>query len=265
MKMRHHSLCVWGRPLLTIVFGVIILTACEDKGSSEVSTNESVLSESTSDEATTIMDPVARIRYPEFERQERVERIAALVTPQKMGEEGFEVCATCHGKDGLGSRDGVVPRLAGQQKKVLIEKLVEIGEGIRHRPEMGPWLSYIDTDEEIGALANHISVMPEPVHSHQGTGQALALGEELFEQYCISCHGASGEGDGDARVPRIAGWDYASVRRTLIRQGAERSEIHETGMSDLVSMLNEGEIDALSDHVSRLVLNFDSVPAVKAP
>ncbi len=247
--MRHFSLSVLSKPLLVIVLAAGFQASCEDKQSQEAHTSDPV----QADRAPGSADLEEGVRYPEFERQERVERIAALVSVQTAGKESFVICATCHGLDGFGSRDGEIPRLAGQQQKVLIEKLVEISEGVRHRPEMESLLSHVDTDNKIGALASYISAMPDPVRSFQGAGDALPLGQEVFGQYCISCHGPNGEGDGEARVPRIAGWDYASVRRTLIRQGADRSEIHETGMSDLVSMLNETEIDALADHVSRLV------------
>lgn len=253
MKMQHFSLSVLSKPLLVIALAAGLQTSCEDKQAQEAHTSDPVLADRAPDSAVTIKDPEEGVRYPEFERQERVERIAALASAQTAGKESFGICATCHGIEGFGSRDGVIPRLAGQQEKVLIEKLVEISEGVRHRPEMEPLLSHIDTDDKIAALASYISAMPDPISSFLGAGDALALGQEVFTQYCVSCHGPNGEGDGEARVPRIAGWDYASVRRTLIRQGADRSEIHETGMSDLVSMLNEAEIDALADHVSRLV------------
>lgn len=229
----------------------LLVGGCEDRTASE--TTGDVIS-SEADEVSSGYGSVGEVRYPEFERQERVERIAALPAAAEGGEAVYQTCATCHGQEGFGSRDGEIPRLAGQQPKVLIEKLVEISDGERHRPEMEPYLALIDSDGKIGALAGFISALPDPDLVHQGTGESLALGETLFGQYCISCHGPVGAGDGEARVPRIAGWDYASVRRTLIRQGAERGEIHETGMSDLVSMFDEAEINALSDHVSRLVI-----------
>lgn len=192
--------------------------------------------------------------YPEFERQERVERIAALTADGGAGTAAFEACATCHGDGGFGSPDGSIPRLAGQQRKVLIEKLVEISEGIRHRPDMEPYLSRIDTDGEIGALANYISSMPDPETVLHGDGDETNDGKKLYADYCASCHGMRGEGDGEERLPRIAGWNYDSVRRTLIRYQAGEAEVHETGMSDLVSMLTKGEIDTLADYVSRLTL-----------
>lgn len=247
--MRHFSLSVLSKPFLVIVLAAGFQASCEDKQAQEARTSDPV----QADKAPDNTDPEGGVRYPEFERQERVERIAALASVQTAGKESFGSCATCHGLDGFGSRDGVIPRLAGQQEKVLIEKLVEISEGVRHRPEMEPLLAHIDTDDKIGSLASYISALPDPVPSFLGAGDALALGQDVFTQYCVSCHGPNGEGDGEARVPRIAGWDYASVRRTLILLGAERSEVHETGMSDLVSMLNEAEINALADHVSRLV------------
>lgn len=228
--------------LLTAAF----VTGCDD---SKISRDD------TSVEVVEGGDFEAPGLYPEFERQERVERIAALTGDANAGAAVFQTCATCHGVGGFGSPDGSIPRLAGQQPKVLIEKLVEISDGVRHRPEMEPYLPLIATDEQISALATFVSALPDPdviLHGPDGADGAAGEGEELFADYCISCHGQQGEGDGDARVPRIAGWNFDSVRRTLRLQRAQQTEIHETGMSDLVSMLNEGEIDALADYVSRL-------------
>lgn len=193
-----------------------------------------------------------QIRYPEFERQQRVERIASLASSTEVGALAFETCASCHGADGFGSRDGQIPRLAGQRKTVLIEKLVEIAEGVRHRPEMEPFQTRIDEDGEIAALAAHIAALPDPHDVRHGSGTDLTLGKTTFEDLCASCHEADGRGDDAGRIPRIAGWDAPSIKRTLIVLRADYSEVHETGMSDLVSMMNEEEIDAVADYVSRL-------------
>lgn len=194
------------------------------------------------------------VRYPEFERQERVNRIVAMVTGGTAGAKAFKTCATCHGATGFGSRDGEIPRLAGQLEPVLIEKLVEISSGIRHRPQMEPFSASIDEDDEIAALAAYIAALPDPEDVRHGTGQDLALGQETFEKFCVSCHEADGRGNGEGRIPRIAGWDAPSIVRTLIILGADYSEVHETGMSDLVSMMTEAEIDVVADYVSRLAL-----------
>ena len=161
--MSRYSLPVLKKSLLAIALGTAFLVGCEDKGSPESGTSEPDLTAVDSDSAAASEGAGEDIRYPEFERQQRVERIAALGAVQKEGKESFAICAACHGMEGFGSRDGVVPRLAGQQEKVMIEKLVEISEGVRHRPDMEPWLSSIETDDKIGALASYISAMPDPV------------------------------------------------------------------------------------------------------
>ena len=79
-------------------------------------------------------------------------------------------------------------------------------------------------------------------------------GEAVLESFCSACHEPDGAGNGDERIPRIAGWDFPSVKRTLVLLGADYSEVHEPGMSDLVSMLTEAEIDAIADYISQLTL-----------
>lgn len=199
-------------------------------------------------------DAGQHVRYPEFERQERVNRIAAMVPGMEAGAQAFDTCATCHGASGYGSRDGQIPRIAGQLKPVLIEKLIEISDGIRHRPQMEPFIASIDEDGEIAALGAYIAALPDPEDVRHGTGLDLARGRQTFETFCASCHEQDGRGNGEGRIPRIAGWDAPSIRRTLVILGADYSEVHETGMSDLVSMMNEAEIDAVADYVSRLTV-----------
>jgi cytochrome c553 len=201
-------------------------------------------------EALERSDP--EVKYPEFERQERVTRIYGLdvqLTPDGIG---FEICAECHGGEGYGSRDGKIPRLAGQNRYVLIERMVEIDEGLRHPHGMEELAEHFESDERIGLFAGQLSALPDPPDVLKGTGVNLELGKDLFKQYCVDCHGEQGRGDDLIRIPRIGGWDYEAIRRTLVNQKTNQIAIHEPGMRDIVSMFSDMDIEAVSDYVSRL-------------
>lgn len=236
---------VWG------VFGALLFSAgllsCSDQTAETETAQDSVAPVQASEAS-----PPQEVQYPEYERQQRVDRIGALAADAAIGAHAFETCASCHGAGGYGSRDGQIPRLAGQLKPVIVEKLIEISDGIRHRPQMEPYIASIDEDGEIAALAAHIAALPDPEDVRHGTGLDLALGKETFEKLCVSCHERGARGNAEGRIPRIAGWDAPAIKRTLIILGADYSEVHETGMSDLVSMMTEAEIDAVADYVSRL-------------
>ena len=98
------------------VLCALLIGGCEDRTPSEA-TQDAISSETH--EVSLVDAPVGEVRYPEFERQERVERIAALPASTEGGEAAFQTCATCHGKEGFGSRDGEIPRLAGQQPYIF--------------------------------------------------------------------------------------------------------------------------------------------------
>lgn len=195
---------------------------------------------------------VKEVDYPEFDRSARAERIAALDVDEALGASAFEVCASCHGADGFGSRDGLIPRLAGQHRAVILNRLIEISEGVRVREDMAAYKPAMETDEQIGALAFYIEAMDDPQTVIHGPGENLDRSAELYRDLCSSCHGVNGRGDGAAGFPRIGGWDYGSVNGTLLKLQQPDAEIHETGMSDLVSMLTEAEVSGIADHVSRL-------------
>lgn len=239
-----------GAGLLLCVAG---LAACgEDKpaeGDGDTPGVEVV--EETSSPTTVEADPSTE-SYPAFERGERIERILALTPDPAVGAKAFETCAQCHGAQGYGSRDGQIPRLAGQLAEVLAQRLIEIGDGVRLRPEMEQYKPAIASDEQIAALASHIETLPDPADVRHGVGDHLAEGKKVYEDTCASCHAADGSGDRENGIPRISGWDASSVAYTLTRLQDEDAEVLEAGMGDLVSMLTSDEILWVADYVSWL-------------
>lgn len=248
------------RALCGVFLGVVLIGGCsetEEQGQEGVATETAgvegdpvPLSQSGDMEDEGAVEEEGT--YPEFDRMARVQRLAAMSFDPAVGATAFETCAACHGPEGLGSRDGTIPRLAGQHREVVLQRLIEISDGVRIREEMEAYKPAIKTDEQIGALAQFVSGMKDPLEVYHGTGDALDSAGVQYQSLCMPCHFSNGQGDGPSGIPRIGGWDAPAVVHVLQKLRIDDAEIHETGMSDLASMLTDSEIDSLADYVSRL-------------
>ena len=129
-------------------------------------------------------------------------------------------CTSCHGRTG-DSPSGKVPRLNGQHKAYLIQRL----KGFLDLTRQAPHASYVMwdvaaniTNERINALAAFYAAQP-PTLPAPGTPLA-AKGDILFHRgalgvpACQQCHGP--QGAGAATTPRIAGQHAAYLDQALI-------------------------------------------------
>ncbi|WP_295458133.1 c-type cytochrome [uncultured Thiodictyon sp.] len=122
------------------------------------------------------------------------------------GLEGWEVyqssCVLCHGKAGrgdgsLGQKLGMRPADFVERRSQLNEKSdLELAQEIKgdagHLKGMPKWKDHY-SDQQISDVVGYIRFLvrsPEPIVGNPTEG------ERLYTQYCVSCHGASGRGDG---------------------------------------------------------------------
>ncbi|BAU46732.1 cytochrome C [Sulfurifustis variabilis] len=169
------------------------------------------------------------------------------------GREAYEVCRGCHGADAAGRPDGSYPRLAGQHATVLIKQLADIRAGRRDNQKMYPFASRHVLDVQgIADLAAYLEGLPAPEANGRGEGTDLERGRRLYERDCASCHGKDGAGDAARFYPALAGQHYRFLLRELhdIRDGKRRNANPE--MVQVVKPYTEPEMEAVSDHLSRL-------------
>jgi len=123
-------------------------------------------------------------------------------------------CASCHLHDGSGRPDGSIPRLTGQRRAVLENKLYRLRAGMMRLPVMDPYARTLPP-EEITEIASYLSELPElELPPSQASKAEQAHGASLFARHCASCHGANGEGNDGLFASRLCG-QYAGylVRR----------------------------------------------------
>jgi len=201
----------------------------------------------------------------EFQAQAAREIEQALdLTPNiEKGLEIYRGCASCHKPEGWGLSNGSVPQLAGQHRKVVIKQLADIRAGNRDNLLMMPYSSVesIGGAQAVADVAGYIDTLEINVDNGKGSGRDLDLGERLFGENCVRCHGARGEGDAEKHVPRIQAQHYKYLVRQFrwIRDGKRSNANAE--MVAQIEGFKDSEAKAVLDYVSRL----EPPPELQAP
>jgi len=133
---------------------------------------------------------------------------ALRLTPDLVrGAETFQSCAACHGADGAGVTDGSVPAIAGQHVAVLIKQIIDFRHDARLNIRMQHFVDnhHLAKAQDIADVAAYASSLPLAPLKDLGDPQLAAHGAGVYARSCATCHGANGEGDARARVPRLAG------------------------------------------------------------
>ena len=166
----------------------------------------------------------------------------------------YRECAACHEPEGWGRTTGSVPQIAGQHRKVVIKQLADFRAGNRDSVLMAPYASVesIGGTQAVADVAEYISTLEISVQNGKGAGTDLDLGESLYREHCMECHGENGEGSNDGLGPRIQAQHYKYLMRQFqwIRDGKRRNAGEE--MTSLSQELGDREITAVLDYASRL-------------
>jgi len=184
------------------------------------------------------------------------------------GVELFATCAACHAANGLGTRDGSIPAIAGQHVSVLVKQLVDFRHDRRWDKRMRNFASqhHLNGPQELLDVAAHAESLPRwpPLAGGTGDGSALNEGRVVYHRDCAACHGPLGLGELRRMRPRLAGQRY----QYLLRQLEETADRMRPGMDvthvKLIGALSVGERRAVADYLSRLSPNLASTQD-KAP
>jgi cytochrome c553 len=170
------------------------------------------------------------------------------------GSRLYAPCVVCHQPSAWGSTDGAIPELAGQQKRYLEKQLAVFRSGARVDTAMqvvAVHSSFRD-QRNIVAIAEYLSALdanPTPV---TGAGDHLRVGQELYAHICAACHGDSGLGQPDNRVPRVAGQHYPYLKRQIEAAADLHKDLAPPEMTSALRAMRPQEKDALADFISRL-------------
>jgi len=188
-----------------------------------------------------------------------LQKAMALTPDVQSGEHLYiQYCAACHHRSGWGSGPREVPTLAGQQDQYLLEQLIKFSTRDRSKPEMHDVVTRpeIDSPQAMRDVSSYIAARPHNPKSDRGDGTQLTIGEHVYTQSCVICHGTRGDGNCDDLIPAIGGqqYSYLLVRLRHFAQDHESQERQSLAPAvvNLLSRLSPDEIEAVADYTSRL-------------
>jgi len=160
-------------------------------------------------------------------------------------EEKAQVCAACHGENGVPPEQAFpVPVIWGQNLGYLFFQLRDFKSGTRKNDVMSPMAEALSR-EDLMALAQYFSKKPWPsLQQPRPSADVAVLAKRANASVvCTSCHqdGFIGEGT----QPRLAGQERAYLEKTMteFRSGARGNN---PGMTDLMKAISEPDIRALA-------------------
>ena len=170
------------------------------------------------------------------------------------GRDVYEVCAACHLPEGWGLDDGTFPQLAGQHHNVIVKQLADIRAGNRDNPTMYPFAlpTQIGGPQALADVVAYLAKLPMTPKNGVGPGDDLEHGKKLYEENCVRCHGANGEGDNDKYYPRVHCQHYNYIVRQFseIKSGKRRNA--NPDMVAQVKNFSDRDVLAVSDYTSRI-------------
>ncbi|MEC9481880.1 MAG: c-type cytochrome [Halomonas sp.] len=170
------------------------------------------------------------------------------------GREKAQVCAACHGQQGISSAP-TFPNLAGQQASYLIKQITDIRDGERVVPQMAGIVADL-SDQAIADLAAYYASLPpnlgqaDPDLAQRGIilykSGSLAKGIPA----CMACHMPTGKGIGTARYPALSGQhpEYTVTTLKAFARG-ERSNDPNAIMRDIAAKMSEDDMEAVANYV----------------
>ena len=202
---------------------------------------------------TLVAGPVAASTPAEIAQAEYDEVMALTPNPAN-GHKAYITCAVCHRPEGWGTIDGTYPQIAGQLRTVIIKQLADIRARSRDNPLMYPFSvpRVLGGPQNIADVAAYLAQLPMNPQNGVGPGTDLELGDQLYQDNCIKCHGDRGQGDEQEHTPAIAGqhFNYLVRQFQAIRDGRRKNS--DPKMVEQIKGFTPREELAVLDYTSRL-------------
>src|SRR5208282_1706532 len=169
----------------------------------------------------------------------------------KAFKEKLEVCAACHGEDGVSKMEGV-PNLAGEPDFFTEYQLLYFRGETRKNEQMTPAAQGL-VDDDIRNLGAYFAALTGPPPSTDPDPDP-ALTQEgarlVKERHCAQCHLDSFVGQGE--IPRLAGQRQEVIVKALhdYQHGSRRGRGNVI-MPEIAYSLTEDDIKALAHFMSR--------------
>ena len=166
------------------------------------------------------------------------------------GKTKAEICAGCHGENGISQTENI-PSLAGQQDQFIQWQLVYFRAGSRKNEQMQPIVEEI-TNEDIRNLGAYFASLTPPTAPPDDNPDLSAKGKQAaVGRRCASCHTDSFAGT--KAVARVAAQreDYLLKALRDYKSG-QRVGGGQAAMADVAYPLSDEEIVALAHYLAHL-------------
>jgi cytochrome c553 len=176
---------------------------------------------------------------------------SACVADPAAGKEKAEICAGCHGENGVSQTENI-PSLAGQPDQFTQWQLVFFRGGARKNELMQPIAEQI-SNEDVRILGAYFASLTPPKDAKPDDNPDLSKkgAEAAVGRRCASCHGDTFAGT--KAVARLAGQREEYLIKALhdYKSGA-RSGGAGAAMTDVAYPLSDEEIAALAHYLAHL-------------
>jgi cytochrome c553 len=168
-------------------------------------------------------------------------------------------CSGCHGIDG-NSMVPTFPKLAGQNEKYIVNQLKAFkdSKGRKNDIMTGMVAALSEQDmSDIGAFyfSQTLSSAAPADETKLAEGRDIYKGGNLQTKMpaCQACHGPDGAGNPGTGYAQVGGQyaDYTKAQLMAFKNG-ERTTDDKAMMRDIVKMMSDKEIDAVSQYIASL-------------
>ena len=116
--------------------------------------------------------------------------LLSSMPPFVAAEEALEACFGCHGADGMGRADPMIPVIAGMPAAHIEEAIYAYVDGARQcirEPRMCETVAAL-SEAEVSAAAEYFAAQVRTYNREEFDEELAAKGAVLHERHCGACH-----------------------------------------------------------------------------
>jgi cytochrome c553 len=159
-------------------------------------------------------------------------------------EAKVQVCAVCHGANGVPIDPKTIPNIWGQQPYYLFKQLVNYRDGMRDHAIMTPIAKGLQ-QADLRAIAAYFAAKPWPAPA----AAAAPAAQPSTMVMCVPCHQPKFEGG--PSWPRLAGLSYEYLVGSM-RAFASEERSNNEDMVKFMKMFSDSERDAMARYLAGL-------------
>jgi cytochrome c553 len=174
-------------------------------------------------------------------------------TPPIAAEDPLQACFGCHGADGMGKADPMIPVIAGMPAAHIEEAIYAYVDGARQcvrEPRMCATVAAL-TESEVSAAADYFAGQVRKYNLEEFDEELAAKGAILHERHCAACHLPPHDEDVEYAIGIPLHGQRPDYIRYAIRAyfGGKREPLLET-MAHEIQQLEPDDFSALVNYYS---------------